>query len=442
MNKLEIIIVINKSNWEMLHDCLVCLSSYCDKYHITVANNGSTFSLTKDDFNQDNVTYLNFGSPVPYGYLLNSLRNSIIEKDSDILLLDPSVRCDESAIINLQQIAYSNHEIGIAFIGKHNRGRVLIPTKGAVYIKKEVIKTITGFNPELITEDAVLLNTALDILSTNGMLPAELYNYATYETFIKGFYRVPENTNIYVKDNTKNIKDAEHDKDMLEKLWGTRYFNTSANFNIVNAIQSPKDASFKVLEIGCDLGATLMEIKKRFPMSRTYGIEINRGAAKVASHVANHVIDDDIESDKMRYFWDQFKDTFDYIIFGDVLEHLRDPETILKKCKGILKDDGHIIASIPNLMHISVIEDLLIKGNFTYTERGLLDKTHIHFFTKNEIVKIFNDTGYKFDKLSSLCTATSNQQNQIIRALTELSGGIVDKSQYSTFQYLCVASKQ
>ena len=68
--------------------------------------------------------------------------------------------------------------------------------------------------------------------------------------------------------------------------------------------------------------------------------------------------------------------TFDYIIFGDVLEHLRDPEGTLNYCKEFLKKGGSILASIPNIMHVSVVRDLL-NGNFTYADQGPVSYTHL-----------------------------------------------------------------
>ena len=62
------------------------------------------------------------------------------------------------------------------------------------------------------------------------------------------------------------------------------------------------------------------------------------------------------------------------MVFGDVLEHLKDPERILRECASVLKSDGEILACIPNLMHYSVLHGLL-HGNFTYMDTGLLDRT-------------------------------------------------------------------
>lgn len=97
------------------------------------------------------------------------------------------------------------------------------------------------------------------------------------------------------------------------------------------------------------------------------------------------------------------------------------------------------MASIPNLMHISVMEDLL-RGNFTYTETGLLDKTHIHFFTYNEIAKIFEAGGYAVEHVKTVVFPLSVEQEQLIDRLLELN---LQKDtlrfMYEAFQYVVCA---
>ena len=123
-----------------------------------------------------------------------------------------------------------------------------------------------------------------------------------------------------------------------------------------------------------------------------FGLEINQNAAKIASKIAN-VRQGNIEDQQI-----PFEEKFDYILFGDVLEHLRNPEGTISYCRKYLTSQGKIITSIPNLMHYSVIRELL-KGNFEYTSTGLLDRTHIHFFTYNEIFHMFQENGYEIQEI-------------------------------------------
>lgn len=84
---------------------------------------------------------------------------------------------------------------------------------------------------------------------------------------------------------------------------------------------------------------------------------------------------------------------YDYIIFADVLEHLRNPEAALKKCKQFLKTSGEIIISIPNVAHNAIVLSLL-DGKFPYMDTGLLDRTHVFFFTKETILTMLRELGY------------------------------------------------
>lgn len=85
---------------------------------------------------------------------------------------------------------------------------------------------------------------------------------------------------------------------------------------------------------------------------------------------------------------------FDAMVFGDVLEHLRDPFELLRRLKPLLKSDGVIVCSIPNVKHWSVLFPLLVDDRWTYEDAGLLDRTHVHFFTLAEIDAMLTACGY------------------------------------------------
>lgn len=104
-----------------------------------------------------------------------------------------------------------------------------------------------------------------------------------------------------------------------------------------------------------------------------YGIELNENSASIASLVAD-VIPYNVENGDLPYP----QKSFDYIIFGDVLEHLYDPWKTLENMHRLLKPGGKILASIPNIMHYSVINELL-DGKWKYADAGILDRTHVRF---------------------------------------------------------------
>jgi glycosyltransferase involved in cell wall biosynthesis/tetratricopeptide (TPR) repeat protein len=149
----------------------------------------------------------------------------------------------------------------------------------------------------------------------------------------------------------------------------------------------PNDAK-NVLEVGCGSGMTGQEIKKRYG-AFVAGIELNSSAANAAKDVLDDVIIGDIENIELPYS----DGSFDCILFADVLEHLVDPFSVLVKVRRLLKKGGAIVTSIPNVQFHGVIHQL-VEGNWTYEKEGILDATHLRFFTYKEIEKLFSRAGY------------------------------------------------
>jgi 2-polyprenyl-3-methyl-5-hydroxy-6-metoxy-1,4-benzoquinol methylase len=145
-----------------------------------------------------------------------------------------------------------------------------------------------------------------------------------------------------------------------------------------------------VLEFGPANGRMTKYMKEQLNC-KVYAVEIDEDAAKDAEQYTEKIIVDSIEN----YRWqEEFKDLqFDYIIFADVLEHLYYPERVLKSVKEFLKEDGSILVSIPNIAHNSIIINLL-KNEFNYNPTGLLDDTHIRFFTKKTFDQLIERSGY------------------------------------------------
>ena len=152
-----------------------------------------------------------------------------------------------------------------------------------------------------------------------------------------------------------------------------------------------------VLDVGCacgDLGVVLKNLKN----AEMYGLEYNKKSIEIAKKTGAykeivHFDLDQINEDSLP----QYRSKFDFIICGDILEHLRDPKFSLNILKSYLKPKGFILASIPNIGHMSVIANLLI-NDFTYTPIGLLDETHIHFFTYKSIVRDTCDLNLKVEE--------------------------------------------
>jgi len=162
------------------------------------------------------------------------------------------------------------------------------------------------------------------------------------------------------------------------------------SYNIIDELE-PSDSCLcfltpnaKVLEFGSATGYATRYMTEKFNCEVTC-IEINPEMAEIGKRYAKKMIVGDVEV----YEWEnELDNNFDFIIFADVLEHLRNPQKVISRVKKFLKEDGYILTSIPNIGHNAIIMNLK-KGIFDYTETGLLDNTHIHLFTRKSITEMF-----------------------------------------------------
>ncbi len=164
--------------------------------------------------------------------------------------------------------------------------------------------------------------------------------------------------------------------------------------NLVNMFSSPRKF---VLEIGCSRGATGIYCKEKFPETIYWGIEPNQCAAKVASTRIDHVLvgmSDDFNLAEEGVQLGQI----DGVIFADVIEHMYNPWKALADLKPYLAANAEIVTSIPNIRSLWVMNEIA-SGRFTYETEGLLDITHIRFFTWSEIMKMMHECGYRVDFL-------------------------------------------
>ncbi len=146
----------------------------------------------------------------------------------------------------------------------------------------------------------------------------------------------------------------------------------------------------KVLDVGCACGDFVENLKKLKEVS-AWGMDYNQGSLDIAEKTKafEELFQVDLNNfDENKY--SKFNSFFDYIVFGDVLEHIINPEKVLEVFKKLLKKDGCFLISLPNVAHASIKANLLI-DNFDYTENGLLDKTHVRFFTYKTIAKFYAD---------------------------------------------------
>lgn len=145
------------------------------------------------------------------------------------------------------------------------------------------------------------------------------------------------------------------------------------------------------LDVGCARGGFGITLRRLMgPDARIVGIEAvpEQGAIARTGHGFDEVLDG--------YFPQALAgrdQTFDLISFNDVLEHIFDPWQTLRDCHPHLTPDGRVLAAIPNIQYAPVVMDL-VKGRWNYTDDGILDRTHVRFFTRSSMVELFESTGY------------------------------------------------
>jgi 2-polyprenyl-3-methyl-5-hydroxy-6-metoxy-1,4-benzoquinol methylase len=148
-----------------------------------------------------------------------------------------------------------------------------------------------------------------------------------------------------------------------------------------------------MLDVGCGAGATSVAIKKQYPQGKFYGVELNPNIATIASEKLDKVVVGNFEDIDYKAH-DLKAGSFDTILFADVLEHMYNPWKVLDRTKELLSNGGKVVASIPNISNLQSLDNLA-RGKWHYDDFGILDFTHIRFFTRETILEMFAETGYE-----------------------------------------------
>lgn len=176
-------------------------------------------------------------------------------------------------------------------------------------------------------------------------------------------------------------------------LTNNKYFGTSRE-DVLNLLEGKK---FKAaLEVGSGSAATLVEIKRRTIATEVCGVE---QFAIPNSFQGNALID---------YFHiSTLNDAlpllpnnhFDLVIFADVLEHMIDPWAALRDILPKLTPNCQIVVSLPNIRHVSIFFKIFIKGRFEYDQEGILDRTHLRFFCKKDMIDLLTESGFNLETI-------------------------------------------
>ena len=205
----------------------------------------------------------------------------------------------------------------------------------------------------------------------------------------------------------------------------------------------PHDAK-RILDVGCARGRLGHALKQERDCHVT-GIELDPDAARDASQVLDCVIHGGIDTLPVNSI---SAGAFDCIVLADVLEHIRNPCAVLKKCQTWLAPGGSVVVSVPNSRHHSVVTGL-IEGNWTYERAGLLDDDHVRCFTRRELEKLFYRSGFELDALQSVPGPGYQDWEQNGRSLRIQTDSLTiecrneqDAEEFFVYQYLARAGRR
>lgn len=179
-----------------------------------------------------------------------------------------------------------------------------------------------------------------------------------------------------------------------------------------------------LLDIGCGCGGFGALVKKERD-SEVWGVEYEKLAAESATCVLDKVINSSVEDG----LFELPLNYFDCVVFNDSLEHMVDPFYVLNAIKPHIKKNGVVVASIPNVRHWPEFVDYVFHGQWQYRDQGILDRTHLRFFTKKSINDTFVNCGYTITSISGINPYYSRAQ----KLANMLTFGALEDTRYLQF---------
>ncbi|HMM20560.1 MAG TPA: glycosyltransferase [Selenomonadales bacterium] len=440
------IIILTQNERDRTRTCIENIRKYTEpeQYELIIVDNQSTdgtvdWLKTQDDLK---VIYNDRNAGHPQGYN----QGLAIAAGDNVLLLRNDVVVTSGWLSNLLHCLYSNDTIGAVspttnICGYYQSIAVHYQTLEEM---QEYAARVNQPHPEFWEERLKLVGHCTlikkEVLDKVGQLDEQFTPGGLEDEDYSLRIRLAGYKLILCKDTfVHNSGNTAHQIDNRGKFiakWGfDPVYSTFIRHEIINLIDKSKDRPFNVLEVGCACGGTLLQIKNIYPKAEIAGIELNEEAALSAKLFAE-VIAADIENTMLPFPVEHF----DYIIFADVLEHLVNPWQALENMRPYLKPDGQILASIPNVMHFSVIRSLL-QGNWRYEDAGILDRTHMRFFTLNEIDFMFKNAGYKLNVCWQTTLNETESDKNFIQTLVAFGGDPQLAYRYRAYQYIVRADK-
>jgi 2-polyprenyl-3-methyl-5-hydroxy-6-metoxy-1,4-benzoquinol methylase len=190
----------------------------------------------------------------------------------------------------------------------------------------------------------------------------------------------------------------------------------------------------RMLDVGCGAGATTAAVRQVREVSWAGGVEYVEAVAARAESVCDRVWRGDAAAVPLEE--EIVPGSLDLVLCLDVLEHMADPWSMVRRLSVLLGPDGRLIVSVPNIRHWKFVWRLASRGDFVYRDAGLLDRTHLRFFVRSTAVELATCGGLK---LIGALPAQAWPMTDPRRLLSTLSGGAFDE--WMAKQWLVIAEK-
>lgn len=305
---------------------------------------------------------------------------------------------------------------------------------------------ITAANPALQPHGALIVDTACFLVKKAALEAVNGFNTKYRESFFglgdlclrlwQHGHKIIAAENVFVHSNTPLVnRFLEGDGEIFSREYGfNMIYSCTARPELMHSVDCfSEDAS--ILEVGCACGSNFCVIKEQNPSARLYGIEFNPRAAAIAANFAQV---DAIDVQTLNH--PEWENKFSGIIMGDVLEHLQDPWTTLQNMYKITRPGGRIVISVPNITHISIYSSML-HNQWAYADSGILDRTHLRFFTKTTARELLAQAGYKLINQAFTIAPVSDELLALKEKLLPLLGPETEPADLDAFQWVLTGEK-
>jgi len=180
----------------------------------------------------------------------------------------------------------------------------------------------------------------------------------------------------------------------------------------------------RVLDVGCGAGGVGQTLREH--ATRLVGIELDEQAAALAREVYDEVLIGDVDARL-----GELEPAFDTILAYDVLEHLANPASVLRRLRAVAAPGALLHVSVPNARHFTLVRDLVFHGTFGYTEMGHRDSTHVRWLTRADLVALLRDAGWSVERTAH---AELSRPGRLAERLT---GGL--SAEFTVYQWSALA---